>query len=196
MTPPHPPIPLTPSSHATKRQVRLRPARLLAERVRDTLAPACQRIEIAGSIRRDRPVVGDIELVAIPKPAGSLFTAAESLDQLIDRLIRSGHLAPVKRGPRFQQHQLVRSGMTLDLFVTDPDRWGVIFAIRTGPAAFSKSLVTNAAHGGRLDDDYMIHDGRVWHAESVFKGMIDATDRRGPFFQATSPPLDTPEERD
>ncbi|MEM1211365.1 MAG: hypothetical protein AAGI68_03610, partial [Planctomycetota bacterium] len=168
----------------------------LADRVLDALKPACQRAEIAGSIRRRRPTIGDIELVVIPKPAGSLFSSAESFDQLIDRLIGSGHLAPVKRGPRFQQHQLVRSGMTLDLFVTDPDRWGVIFAIRTGSAAFSKSLVTNTAHGGRLDDDYMIHDGRVWHAESVFKGMIDATDRRGPFFQATSPPLDTPEERD
>ena len=32
-----------------------------------TLAPYCERIEIAGSIRRQAPTAGDIELVAIPR---------------------------------------------------------------------------------------------------------------------------------
>ena len=32
----------------------------------DALAPSCARLEIAGSIRRQRPYIGDVELVAIP----------------------------------------------------------------------------------------------------------------------------------
>ncbi len=36
------------------------------------LAPVCTRIQVAGSVRRRKDVVGDIELVAIPRyePAG------------------------------------------------------------------------------------------------------------------------------
>ncbi len=40
----------------------------IAEKVKAQLAPHCERIEIAGSIRRKKPDVGDIEIVAIPKP--------------------------------------------------------------------------------------------------------------------------------
>ncbi len=39
----------------------------IAERTKKLLAPYCERIEIAGSIRRKKPEVKDIELVAIPK---------------------------------------------------------------------------------------------------------------------------------
>ncbi len=40
----------------------------IAEKTKELLAPYCERIEIAGSIRRKKPEVKDIELVAIPKP--------------------------------------------------------------------------------------------------------------------------------
>jgi len=39
----------------------------IAEQCRKALAPYCERIEIAGSIRRGKPQVKDIELVAMPK---------------------------------------------------------------------------------------------------------------------------------
>ncbi len=39
----------------------------IAERTKALLAPHCERIEIAGSIRRKKPHVKDIEIVAIPK---------------------------------------------------------------------------------------------------------------------------------
>ena len=42
-------------------------ATTLAKKLVDELAPYCQRIEIAGSVRRQSAEVGDIELVAIPK---------------------------------------------------------------------------------------------------------------------------------
>lgn len=40
----------------------------IAERIKELLAPYSERIEIAGSIRRKKPEVKDVELVAIPKP--------------------------------------------------------------------------------------------------------------------------------
>ncbi len=38
----------------------------IAQRLLSALAPNCHRVELAGSLRRGRPMVGDIEIVAIP----------------------------------------------------------------------------------------------------------------------------------
>ena len=46
----------------------LQQAQQIAERIKSELAPHCDRIEIAGSIRRKKPEVKDIEIVCIPKP--------------------------------------------------------------------------------------------------------------------------------
>jgi DNA polymerase/3'-5' exonuclease PolX len=45
--------------------------RIVAAIVAD-LAPSCARIQVTGSVRRRKEVVGDIEMVAIPRyaPAG------------------------------------------------------------------------------------------------------------------------------
>lgn len=48
--------------------MKLAQALAIAEKVKALLAPHCERIEIAGSIRRKKPDVKDIEIVAIPKP--------------------------------------------------------------------------------------------------------------------------------
>ena len=73
-------------------------AQAAASRLVSTLAPACERIEVAGSIRRKKAEVGDIEIVAIPKvqiPAaqmdifGGKVAAApiNLLDRLLDQLV-------------------------------------------------------------------------------------------------------------
>ena len=41
---------------------------MIATRVKAELAPHCEAISIAGSIRRQVPEVNDIEIVCIPKP--------------------------------------------------------------------------------------------------------------------------------
>jgi DNA polymerase/3'-5' exonuclease PolX len=40
----------------------------IAQETVELLRPHCERIEIAGSIRREKPEPNDIEIVAIPKP--------------------------------------------------------------------------------------------------------------------------------
>ena len=49
------------------RQLPLRLAAKAATRLRAELEPFCERIEIAGSVRRRKATVGDLELVAIPQ---------------------------------------------------------------------------------------------------------------------------------
>lgn len=52
---------------STAKPLPLRLGIMAAERLRAELAQHCERIEIAGSIRRGKPQIGDIELVAIPR---------------------------------------------------------------------------------------------------------------------------------
>ena len=46
-------------------------AQAIAQEVVEQLRPHCERIVVAGSIRRKKSEVGDIEIVAIPKPYSS-----------------------------------------------------------------------------------------------------------------------------
>lgn len=63
--------------------MKLEQAQSIAEELRRELEPGCERIEIAGSIRRKKPEVKDIELCLIPKMltlpnTGQLAMALES----------------------------------------------------------------------------------------------------------------------
>lgn len=47
--------------------MKLELAKTIANRLRERMSPFCERIEIAGSVRRQKDKVNDIEIVAIPK---------------------------------------------------------------------------------------------------------------------------------
>lgn len=174
-------------------------ARRLATKIVAELSDTCRRIEIAGSIRRDAVTVGDIELVAIPI-VDSLFAGCPGKSRLterLDQLVNQDRLVPMKRGDRFQQFGVpAMQGLQLDIFIVAPETWGVQLALRTGPADFSRALVTERSRGGRLPDGYAVHDGRVWAPGTFIRGMIDSANYRGPFFEPVGEPLDTPEECD
>lgn len=121
------------------------------------LKPACERIEIAGSLRRRRSEVGDIELVAIPRP--DLFGNS----QIDHRLLELG-LKPLINGPK--QKKLDLGDIQVDLFLCTSETWGVIFALRTGSAEFSKWLVTKRAYGGACPSYLDFRDGRIWRGDS------------------------------
>lgn len=136
----------------------------LAERAIDLLRPVCQRIEIAGSLRRQKPDVGDIEIVCIPRTIqyqdlfGNLLPVESVLDnsdipELIGKVL--------KNGPHFKQIDL--GPCNLDLFITTREQWGVIFTIRTGSADFSHALVTPRNQGGLLPSYLQVKEGRIIH---------------------------------
>lgn len=155
------------------RRVPLATARLLAEEVIGLLSATAARIEIAGSIRREAMTVGDIELVLIPKfdqvPSG-LFGETTDVDlhyQRVQELLEQGlltHRLDVNGrqacGRRYQR--LSYEGLGLDLFcVHPPAQFGLIMAIRTGPAEFSKALVTKKFVGGLLPYGMQVTDGQI-----------------------------------
>lgn len=146
----------------TKTRIPLATARQVADKLVAQLAPFCERIEVAGSIRRQKPDVGDIELVAIPKVEQretavqmSLFGGGlpmmvdvSLLDEALERMI--AEKAITNDGPnhawgdRMKKFWLRLSGTNVaqvDLFITTPESWGSIFTIRTGPWDFGKALM-------------------------------------------------------
>lgn len=117
----------------------------LARWICKQLGPHCDRIAVAGSVRRRKPECGDVEIVCIPKTTDSvdLFGCGSELMRIPD-FIKTVHVLGVicKGNPRIGKYmQLMVSGEQLDLFTATPENWGLIFAIRTGSADFSHQVL-------------------------------------------------------
>lgn len=141
-------------------------ALVAAQAVVDLLAPGCERIEVAGSIRRRAAEVKDIEIVAVPRYYGGMFGALHDdlLNDTIGSALRSLRLAcrntvtgeklsaaykmsDRRFYPLFFYPAIGR--WPVDLFVVRGDaQWGALMAIRTGPADYSKKLVTTCRKRG------------------------------------------------
>jgi DNA polymerase/3'-5' exonuclease PolX len=142
------------------RRIDLAGAQKLAAAVVAALSPGCDRIEIAGSIRRESPDVGDIEIVAVPKlvegaridmfappPLVSVLDAVLDTERKLGRIV--AHPTKPAMGERYKKLWLARAGVQLDLFVVSPPaEWGPIFAIRTGPAEYSRAAVIELRRQG------------------------------------------------
>lgn len=158
----------------------------IASEIVEWLEPECERVAIAGSVRRRRVDVHDIEICVALKPVKDLFGNNAMVD------IDMGSLgAMLKNGPRYKQVAL-HSGINLDLFIVqEPAQWGVIFALRTGPAALSKLLVTPRKAGGLLPSFARVRDGGVYAG-----GKLVHMPEEELFFDFCGLPLVEPESRD
>ncbi len=155
-----------------RERLALAEATALAKEVRDMLAPHCQRIEVAGSIRRCNPDVGDIELIVIPKTEAQAQTDmfGEPVGDLVDVLHGAvlGLIDAGVFGPRLNKlgrrsigpdlKWLIYKNFALDIYAATIETWAVTMAIRTGPAEFSHRLVTTKRQGG-LCPDYLHFQG-------------------------------------
>lgn len=144
------------------------------------LAPSCLRIEVAGSVRRKKPEVKDIELVCIPRPGAPRPEFGQKpflshLEHALHEMEQAEMLGSrIKDGQKYKQIVINTKGLgfittelfKLDLFIVRPETWGVQFAIRTGPAEFSHRLVTKQEWGGLLPDHMKVEDGLLWDTET------------------------------
>ncbi len=116
----------------------------IANRLVEALTPHCQRVLIAGSIRRSKPEVKDIELVVLPNmiqgTGGDLFNPQPGQVVSADFVRAVKALGPAERGQptgRYTQIAIVEHSIMLDLFIPDPPDFWRQFAIRTGSAEFA-----------------------------------------------------------
>lgn len=105
-------------------------ARAVVEDMADLLAPLCQKLEIAGSIRRGKPAVKDAELVVIPLPGLLNYTDEMVQRGLIDKALY-GDAQSTRWGNKYRG--MLYRGMKVELFLADEDNWGYQYWLRTGP---------------------------------------------------------------
>lgn len=178
-------------------------AEITATELRDRLAPFCERIEIAGSVRRRKPEVKDLELVAVPRfeerSGADLWGSTERVDLLLDHIATMPDFPPRsvethradgsveyvrKVGEAYQAREY--RGIPVDLFIVRPPaEWGVIFALRTGPGDWNTRIVTDCKRFFRR-----VEAGRVWHF-----GVTIPCPEEADFFRAVGQPWLDPWER-
>ena len=143
----------------------------VADAVADMLRPYCDRLELAGSLRRKKLWVGDIEIVAIPKirteATTDLFGEVVSTSKVsqVDELLARVPVTLHKNGGKYKAFSIEwQPGymFKVDLFLPDRDTWGYTYLVRTGSADFSKRFVTARAYGGCKPDEFTISEARVW----------------------------------
>lgn len=164
-------------------------AQNLAQRIVDSMAPFCERVAVAGSIRRCKPEVKDIEIVAIPRrgeatdlfnehPSNALCEWAREIEQQ-NRIwwIKPGthevirwHVAP---DGKYWRGWLVKAEIKLDLFLCSPENWGATYLVRTGSSQFNVQLFTRARMAG-----YQFAYGHLYNA----RGRVVATPEEADIF--------------
>lgn len=115
-------------------KIELSEASAIADKVLRHIAPALDRGEVAGSIRRQKPIVGDVEIVAISTQRDQLLKLLEDVGQHI----KPGVPGAVPWAPKATAKYLrvrLNEGMNLDLFLATPNNWGGLFMMRTGSGA-------------------------------------------------------------
>lgn len=150
-------------------RITLAHARLLADEFAALIREYALRVEVAGSIRRGKPDIGDLEMVV---QAGQM--ANDPLDQRIEALRAEGVFTPEAKqdgkprawGERYKAG--FYKGHRLDLFIVRPDRpFGVTFLIRTGPGDANELLVTrrnsqNRGTQGCCPEHLWFNSGSLW----------------------------------
>jgi len=115
-------------------KIELEVAKKVADRVVRHVAPSMSRVEVAGSIRRCKPVVGDVEIVGIPCDRAKMLKLLSDVGQTI----KPGVPGVVPWQPKLDaKYVRVRldEGMNLDVFIARPENWGGLFLMRTGSAS-------------------------------------------------------------
>lgn len=150
----------------------------LAKMLQDELAPYCERIIIAGSIRRRKAEIGDIEIVLRPKIVPVLDMFGEPTGQYESDLdVALAGFTVIKGGDRYKQ--VMWQGMQADLFICTPETWGCVATIRTGSADFTRWLVTKKRQGGACPEHLSFKDGRLLWNGGI--GILDTSEEENVF---------------
>ena len=148
-------------SHSTR--FPLATAQAVAESLSPALSPAVERIAIAGSVRRGRADVGDLDLILIPRvetraDPGDLFGTPRPInlfEEAIAALIKAGTLAPrptsngqttMAETNKLMGH--LPTGLPVAFYATNAECWPNLLVCRTGPAELNGYIAHRAKEMG------------------------------------------------
>jgi len=151
----------------------------LANCLREDLKPLADKIEIGGSIRRRKPMVGDIEIIALVNSDG-----------VGNELLRRS-IVTLKNGQKYKQVIIKPPAgpVVVDLFQTrNPAEWGMLFFIRTGSADFVRRAL---GHWKKISDGGECRENILYRGDGSMVQTFDET----AVFAALKCPFVTPERR-
>ena len=157
--------------------MKLEVAQKMAADVINRLSPYCQKIEVAGSIRRRKAIVHDIDLVLIPSDPWNLESEVLALARPFQ---------PKLSGEKLKRFDY--NGAQIDLYYASPETWSTLLLIRTGSKENNIRLCSRAKDMG-------------WHLAASGDGLFNETGRRIAgdteisIYNALGLPFQRPEER-
>jgi DNA polymerase/3'-5' exonuclease PolX len=153
----------------------------LAEAIKAAVKAHCSKIEVAGSIRRQKPTVHDIDFVVVSK--------SDSDWQRINDVLRR-----LKAKPNCSGNQLIKAYLPcqnglfqVDFYRAKPETFGIHLLIRTGSAQHNMWLAGYAISKGM----------RLKYSEGLIKDAVTIAgeDEKG-VFSALGLPCPLPAERE
>lgn len=124
----------------------------LAQRIERGLAPHCDRIEIVGSLRRLKPMVGDIELLVIPKmddvPNGFFETKKVRCKGWMDFFGKWKPLSGKPLDAKYLKCYYQPMNIQVDIFITNAQSWGLQKWLRTGSPQYNQTVLMDFKRRG------------------------------------------------
>jgi DNA polymerase (family 10) len=120
--------------------------------------PGCERIDVAGSLRRMRETIGDVDILAASSDPEPLMEALVGLPPVAEVIVRG----PTKTSIR------TAAGLQVDLRVVPPEAWGAALQYFTGSQAHNIRVRERAVRAGlrlseyglfRVEDNALIASG-------------------------------------
>ncbi len=156
-------------------------AQKIAASIKTTVEPLCELIEVAGSIRRQKTTVHDIDFVVVAKNDADWQKINEKLKQLKSKPNCSGNsvikaFVPCQNG--FFQ---------VDFYRAQPSTFGIHLLVRTGSAEHNMWLAAHAFCKGM----------RLKYSEGLIKDSVAvAGENETSVFEALGLPYPLPSERE
>jgi len=126
----------------------------LADELCDRLArlPQVRQVAWAGSLRRMRETIGDLDLLASADDPAPVMAALRDAD-LVDRILVAGEK---------KTSVVLRRGIQADLRVVEPDAWGAALVYFTGSKAHNIRIRERAVRRGLTLNEY-----GLWEAQDL-----------------------------
>lgn len=123
----------------------------------EAIGDVCERVAIAGSLRRGRARVHDIDLVVIskkvivPKKKPTLLDRTEEVPAIhvrLQELSDQNKICALRLAEKICTFSAVRSQIKVDLYLADPQTWPTLLLIRTGSKNHNIRLCQHAKRIG------------------------------------------------
>jgi len=178
----------------------------LAERIKGELQEWCDLIEIAGSVRRQRPECNDVDLVILPK-AGAMHAIRERclrngtvvLDGAQNFIVKLNGWGSEPDG--FQVDLFIARQPMSGLFESTPTNFGSLLLCRTGSKEHNIFMIDQAKRCGCRWNPYEgVYSGGRWEhvgeKSEYIGGKLTASETEGSIFKALGMEFVAPDRRE